>query len=265
MNIIVQILLIIFVVLWTARLARNKGRNVALWAGLAAIPAVGLIEGIENGITALCMFPMLALIFVPSRRPVTDTEQEDSTVACPRCQHSHEPGPSFCTNCGWELTKPYANTDTPPSPADAADPSAVSGSQGETPPAEITTEPGAIIPEKTPVTPVVEPAFASTQTGVADPETASQSNTGPPSVAEPPAGFAVEPLTISLSLTAAGMTERGLALFNQGRAREAVDQFTKAIALDPRYREAWANRAKAYSELGLKEKAAADRQQLEAI
>ena len=82
---------------------------------------------------------------------------------------------------------------------------------------------------------------------------------------EPISGFTAEPLKISLSLTAAGMTERGLALVNQGRVREAVDQFTKAIALDPRYREAWANRAKAYSELGLSEKAAADRQQLEAI
>ena len=53
------------------------------------------------------------------------------------------------------------------------------------------------------------------------------------------------------------MTEAGLTLFNQGRVREAVDQFTKAIALDPRYRDAWANRAKAYSELGLSDKAAA--------
>jgi Tfp pilus assembly protein PilF len=61
------------------------------------------------------------------------------------------------------------------------------------------------------------------------------------------------------------MTERGLALVNQGRVREAVDQFTKAIALDPRYREAWANRAQAYSQLGLNDKAASDQRQLEAI
>ena len=82
---------------------------------------------------------------------------------------------------------------------------------------------------------------------------------------EPAPAFSIAPLTITRPLTAAGMTELGLSLFNQGRVREAVDQFTKAIALDPRYREAWANRARAYTELGLSEKAAADHQQLEAI
>jgi Tfp pilus assembly protein PilF len=61
------------------------------------------------------------------------------------------------------------------------------------------------------------------------------------------------------------MTERGINLFSQGRFQEAVDQFTKAIALDPKYRLAWERRAEAYGRLGRAERAAADKQQLEAI
>ena len=95
MNEWLQILLILFVVWWTARAARNKGHNMLIWATLSAIPAVGLVPGFPDGLTALCMFPMLALMFVPARRPVEAEEEEDTTVACPRCQHVHDPGPSF--------------------------------------------------------------------------------------------------------------------------------------------------------------------------
>ena len=63
--------LILFVVWWTARAARNKGHNMLVWATLAAIPAVGLFPGFPDGLTALCMFPMLALMFVPARRRST--------------------------------------------------------------------------------------------------------------------------------------------------------------------------------------------------
>ena len=35
------------------------------------------------------------------------------------------------------------------------------------------------------------------------------------------------------------LTARGIELFNEGRFQESIDQFTKAIALDPNYREAW--------------------------
>ena len=39
--------------------------------------------------------------------------------------------------------------------------------------------------------------------------------------------------------TAATMTARGMRLFSDGRTQEAIDQFTKAIALDPSFPEAW--------------------------
>jgi hypothetical protein len=264
MNVIIQILLILFVVLWTARLARNKGRNVLVWAALAAVPAVGLIEGIEDGITALCMFPMLALIFIPSRRPVADADQQDTTVTCPRCQHTHEPGPIFCTNCGWELTKPYATADLASEPGEEPNATTREGSAAPTGVGDIPGDAPSRAADTTLSPPVVEPMLASTQGDAAVADAASPTAPGV-DVSEPEPAFVAEPLTISRSLTAAGMTERGLALVNQGRVREAVDQFTKAIALDPRYREAWANRAQAYSQLGLNDKAASDQRQLEAI
>ena len=261
MNEILQILSLLFVVAWTARLARNKGRNPLLWAGAAAIPAVGLIPGFYEWLTVFCMLPMLSLVFMRARQPVATDGEQDTTVSCPRCQHSHESGPAFCTNCGWELTRPYATGDAGGEPVDAPEPTLASS-------AEATADASATLPSQTAApgeataTPEPEPALASQQT----PET-NPASPPPPSEpgGEPAPAFAVAPLKITRPLTAAGMTELGLSLFNQGRVREAVDQFTKAIALDPRYREAWANRAKAYSELGLNEKAAADRQQLEAI
>ena len=73
-----------------------------------------------------------------------------------------------------------------------------------------------------------------------------------------------KPVTLVLP-TAAGMTERGVSLFNQGRIQESIDQFTKAIALDPNYVEAWARRAEAYAQLGRGNEAAEDRRRLDAL
>ena len=65
--------------------------------------------------------------------------------------------------------------------------------------------------------------------------------------------------------TAAGMTERGLRLFNLGRTQEAIDQFTKAIALDGDFKEAWIGRAEAYTALGRYGEASEDRRHLNTI
>ena len=261
MSIILQILSLLFVVLWTARLARNKGRNPLVWGGVAALPAVGLLglDMFPEWVTVLCMLPMLALVFVPTRRPVATDGGQEGMTPCPRCQHSHEAGPTFCTNCGWELARPYATTD-----ATAAAPEGAESAGAQNPAHVAGTADG--IEQREPaadanVPTAPEPVMASQQVDEAEPSAAQATSTEP----EPAPAFSMAPLTITRPLTAAGMTELGLSLFNQGRVREAVDQFTKAIALDPRYREAWANRAKAYTELGLSEKAADDRRQLEAI
>lgn len=257
MSIILQILSLLFVVLWTARLARNKGRNPLVWGGVAAIPAVGLLEIFPEWITVLCMLPMLALVFMPARRPVATDSGQDGMTPCPRCQHSHEPGPTYCTNCGWELTRTYATTDATANTADGVESSSAPTATRGAGVAD-GAEPRASATETTGAEPAAEPVMASQQVDEAETATAQAETEAAPA-------FSMAPLSITRPLTAAGMTDLGLSLFNQGRVREAVDQFTKAIALDPRYREAWANRAKAYSELGLSEKAAADRQQLEAI
>ena len=257
MDIILQVLSALFVVLWTARLARNKGRNILLWAGAAAIPAVAVyaIAALPDAVTILCMAPMVALVFMPSRRPVAAEGEADTAVSCPRCQHSHEPGPSFCTNCGWELTRPYAATETAGEAAvETPEPTLASSAAGVRSSAEPAGAMATAAEALAGAEKSAEPAGVGAQ--VASPETAE---------AEPPPAFSAMPLQITRPLTAAGMTESGIALIQQGRIREAVDQFTKAIALDPRYREAWEQRAIAYTALGLKDKAAADRQQLEGI
>jgi Tfp pilus assembly protein PilF len=66
-------------------------------------------------------------------------------------------------------------------------------------------------------------------------------------------------------LTAETLTERGVSLLDEGRVQEAIDQFTKAIALNARYRRAWSLRAEAYDKLGRNREAAEDLRRLEAI
>ena len=65
--------------------------------------------------------------------------------------------------------------------------------------------------------------------------------------------------------TAAIMTSRGIEQFDEGKYQEAIDQFTKAIALDPKYADAWQRRAEAYAQLGRSEQAAKDRQHLQGL
>ena len=57
--------------------------------------------------------------------------EADSRVSCPRCQHSHEAGPSFCTNCGWELSRVYATTDAAPEATESPEP-VIAASTAET-------------------------------------------------------------------------------------------------------------------------------------
>ena len=271
MNPFIMVFLVIFVALWTARTAYNKGRNPLVWGGVALIPVVepllALLSGEDPGwVAALSMVPMLGLVFIPSRRTTAEGEQQSNVANCPRCQHAHESATSFCTNCGWELAKPYASVDATataaPPASTSADAPLASAATSETARDDAAAAPaGSTIPEPTLAATQTEPPPASSEaaSGTVAAEAAAAAPAGVPG------GFSAEPLTITRPLTAAAMTERGLSLFNQGRVREAVDQFTKAIALDPRYREAWSSRAKAYTDLGLSDKAAADRQQLEAI
>ncbi len=65
--------------------------------------------------------------------------------------------------------------------------------------------------------------------------------------------------------TAAVMTSRGIERFDAGKFQEAIDQFTKAIALDPNYADAWQRRAEAYAQLGRPKQAEEDRRHLQGL
>ena len=61
------------------------------------------------------------------------------------------------------------------------------------------------------------------------------------------------------------LTEEGLGLLNEGKFRVAVDYFSRAIARDRSYKQAWLSRADAYDGLGRRASAAADRRQAATI
>jgi Flp pilus assembly protein TadD len=53
--------------------------------------------------------------------------------------------------------------------------------------------------------------------------------------------------------------------FQEQKYQESIDQFTKAIALDPNYAEAWEKRAEAYAQMGRSQQAEEDRRHLQAL
>lgn len=231
------------VVLWTMRLARSKGRNPFLWGGaslgLMLLPPWPVLLG---------MAPMIVLLFI--KAPHVRRSISLESINCPKCQVLHSTGHQYCVNCGWELEKPYVK-DTSATP-ERVSPTAAASEKPE--PITIAAE----TPERVPETILApEPRLLVEET-VAEEEIPLQV-AGPEESQEPPK------LVFHRPLTAASLTERGLALFNQGRFQEAIDQFTKAIALDPDYEPAWAGRADAYGRLGRDTKAAEDQRHLETL
>ena len=219
------------VLLWTVRIARSKGRNPWLWGGSAFILMV-----IPN-LNLLGVIPMVVLMFLKSPQqqgtPITDSND------CPKCRSSLLRNSRFCTSCGWDLAERY---------------------YPETVPEE----------EKSAATHSVE---NREQLAVADPAiqkpTEDHPQEPPPEAtpeATPPPPFTPPKKPVNLVLpTAASMTERGVRLFNQGRIQESIDQFTKAIALDANYTQAWAKRAEAYARLGRGNEAAEDQRKLDSL
>ena len=221
------------VILWTVRSARSKGQNPWLWGGASL-----LLMFIPN-LELLGMIPMVVLLFFRGSSRAKEAPRE-ATIICPKCSTHHAAGHNFCVNCGWQLDRPFPQETSHP-----VDESSLAT-------AATTVEP--ISQEEVPAE-APAPVLASEQTPSAE-EVIPAEEPPPPPVRKP-----VRRLTI----TAASMTERGIALFTQGRIQEAVDQFTKAIALDPDYQPAWAQRAEAYLRLGLSQKAEEDQRRLKAI
>ena len=287
-----QLISLAIIVLWTARLARAKGMNPLVWgvgsallmAGAWLVPWWGEGSG-RNFVVFIGMGPLVFLLLFRSslfRRgnsAATTAPARAVAAACPRCAAADPGGQNYCVHCGWDLSRLYTESaDSAETAAPAASPmepaatvletaadipaAAVTESPADIPaavtetapkPAESTTEETvapAAIPQKPPATPAAAPILAQ------DTET-------PPEPAE--TAPAAPPPAVRRSPTAANLTERGMALFGQGRIQEAIDQFTKAIALDPQYKLAWEQRAEAYGRLGRAEQQAADRRQLETI
>lgn len=225
------------VVLWTARLARSKMRNPWLWGGATLI--LMLVPW-----KLLGMVPLLVLLVL--KNPQQRRDARPDTAACPRCHTPQPQRPRFCTNCGWELGANYLEE------AASNKESTVSATSAPHPqPINMPESPAAAAkgPEPAPATDRSRP----------HPEEAAPRETV---ASEQPS--ASQPVSRGMP-TAASMTERGVRLFNQGRIQESLDQFTKAIALDPNYVDAWAHRAEAYARLGRGAEAAEDRRRLDAL
>lgn len=283
-----QLISLAIIVLWTARLARAKGMNPLVWGvGSALLMAAGwfVLPEWRSYMVFVGMGPLVFLLLFRSslfRRGNSAATAAPARVAaaCPRCAAADPGGQNYCVHCGWDLSRLYiesadsaetaAPAASPPEPAatvleTAADipaaavtesPADIPAAVTETAPAVAETTPEetaapAAIPQKPPAAPVAAPILA--QDTEPPPEPAETAPAAPPTPA------------VRRSPTAANLTERGMALFGQGRVQEAIDQFTKAIALDPKYKLAWEQRAEAYGRLGRAEQQAADRRQLETI
>ncbi|PKB82807.1 MAG: hypothetical protein BZY88_03620 [SAR202 cluster bacterium Io17-Chloro-G9] len=252
---------------WTARLARNKGRRGSwIWGAAAFILTLP-----SEPWRLLGMAPLFVLLFL--RKPQAQVDAPPKELNCPRCKTDHPASQRYCVSCGWELARSYPETPATELTEETAQPTteqpAVSasdtGSSQEAPvtAAEANAETGAK-PVSEPA-PAMEPVLASQEVS---PEVQSevQVSQAPVDTEQPPQPeTAPETLVFRGLPTAANMTERGIWLFNQGRIQESIDQFTKAIALDSNFKEAWEHRAEAYSRLGRGEQAAEDRRRLQAI
>ena len=216
-------------------MALSKGKNPWLWGGLC----LGLMFVPE--VKLLAAVPAVVLLFTKSSREPGASVAEPELNSCPKCQAALVRDARFCTSCGWDLAEQYV-------------PEAVSqdNSQEERPAAVAVEDPA--------------PQPASDQQAEAPANDAAPvpEDEAAPEPSPPPFTPTRRPVNL-VPPTAAGMTERGVTMFNQGRFQEAIDQFTKAIALDPTYVEAWARRAEAYAQLGRGTEADEDRRRLDAL
>ena len=235
--------------LWTARLARNKGQNYWVWGGASGFLTF-LPQLFNSDLNVLGMVPIIVLMFV--KAPKSASDAEDIEIICARCQTSHTPGHNFCVNCGWELGAPYAegiDGTAEQTPAQDAVPHVQTASAGPVS--------SSLVSESI--------STDSPQTSIADVHSHEEPSPSPDSDYQPTEGEIPETKVFSAPPTPERMTERGSVFMKDGRMQEAIDQFTKAIALDGSYKPAWSQRAEAYGELGRNAEAAEDLRRLEAI
>ena len=259
----------------------SRGRNPWLWGGAALL--LGLLPW-----KLLAVVPLVLMLFLPrigARLPV-----RQQRLACPKCAQSLRTNQHFCTNCGWDLSQAYTPDGTDPFPPTTTErpQEPIRTPQVETSlgtPAEKPLEPPiepvlaqtteappskAEITGNQPPEPRIEPkprmeqVLAETQTAIEEPGAPEE----PPQPVEDIAPVPAEPWGMpepKPAPTAANMTERGARMFDDGRIQEAIDQFTKAIALDPYFSEAFERRAEAYARQGRGQQADEDRRRLQGL
>ena len=268
MSEIFQYLVVFLLAVWTARLAKTKGRSAWGWGSAALV--LGLLPWHLFG-----ALPVLVLLFIklPTDTPAVPPDR----LTCARCAKSYADGQHFCTGCGWDLNEAYS-----PEEADEGQPFPARPQVQTTMPST-----GVAQPPETAETPSSEPL--PTEPSVAGPAAeipqeaaeAAPQPTDTPAEAEPapqpadsPVDAEPEPAAehvpwgtydVGVGPTAAVMTSRGIERFDEGKIQEAIDQFTKAIALDPKYIDAWQRRAEAYAQLGRPKQAEEDRRHLQGL
>lgn len=207
-------------------------------------------------------------------------ESRPRQSACSRCASPHSEGQNFCTKCGWDLNREYSSegNDTVLA-SDMHQPQGSTAATLERPTEQAVPEESAPVAPSVSEPPVSEPAVqVEEEIGGATPASEPASPASPVEAEAPPpepeaeAEAVPEPNQRPWGIpqpgpapTAAVMTARGEALLSEGRLQEAIDQFTKAIALDPKHREAFERRAEAYTKQGREERAEEDYRRIQAL
>ena len=237
-------------ILWSIRMAQSKRRNPFVWAGLTfalmliptfVLPSLPPILGIA---------PLLILVFLkPSTSGGNSTSPEQ--ITCPKCKASHMSGYRYCVNCGWELVKSYPNPATPDPIESVSEPI-----MNRSKPASY----------ESPQEPILDSAIGQSDPDNYDtvenglkitPNENASTGEGRPEEKELPVP--------KRPTTAVGLTDWGVQLSVEGRHREAIDQFTKALALDSQYVLAWEKRAESYKAMGMNEKSSQDLDHLKGL
>ena len=252
-------------------MAQARGRSPWLWGGAAfvlGIPWPGI------NLPILGVAPVLFLMFFVRPGATRGNEQRST---CSKCASPHALGQNFCTKCGWDLSHDYSpeNTDTVLA-SEMRQPQASSTATLERPaesaatdaPSKVVAVEEAAAVEANPLedfASAVAPEEGEPETGWSDtpeePQRPAYEPDAPDDSPTPPWGTPVP----GPAPTADGMIARGEALLGEGKLQEAIDQFTKAIALNPKHREALEKRAEAFSRQGRQERADEDYRQVQAL
>ena len=239
-----------------------------MWGGAALV--IGLLP--FDQLRILGVAPVLFLMFFV--RPTEQRTRRPQRNACPKCASAHSPGQNFCTKCGWDLSHEYS-----PENSDTVLASEMRQSQGSSAttierPSEAPTESPVPTPSTSsdpPAEPVLDLSASSEQEANTTPQPVGEAGGQPLEPVAPEAEPEPEPPRPwglpqpGPAPTAEAMTARGAAMLSEGRLQEAIDQFTKAIALDPKHREAFERRAEAYTQQGRSERAEEDYLRIQAL